>query len=262
MDYLREFNKLLQEVDYSKSISQKFNDFLTMTAYSIAQPFYRSDEFEDKYLDVAKNYKKEQHNNFSEMFTIVIDALEVPQDFLGQIFSTNAMGASYTGQFFTPYHVSKLMAEILNVDVKEKLKHKNFITLSEPCVGSGGMVIAFAQTMQEQGLNYQDKLYVEAVDIDDICYKMAYIQLSLLGIPAKVIKGDSLNLKFQEVLYTPMFFINSFDYKLKLMQDELVAGQKINKEAEFADKIIEITEVKKESFIEEIRLKDIQLRLF
>lgn len=222
MDYLKQFNKLLIDVDYSKSTVQKFSDFLTLTTYSMANAFYRSDKIEEKYLNVAKNYTKAQHDKFSEMFITVIDALETMQDFLGSVFSTNDMGSSYKGQFFTPYHVSKMMAEISVTDLEEKFISKNILTLSEPCSGAGGMVIAFAQTMREKGYNYQNKLFVEAIDIDDMCFKMTYIQLALLGIPARVIKGNTLSMDFQEVLYTPMFFINGWDGRL----DEFLADKK------------------------------------
>ena len=222
MKYLKQFNKLLIDVDYSKSTVQKFSDFLTLTTYSMANAFYRSDKIEEKYLNVAKNYNKAQHDKFSEMFITVIDALEEMHDFLGQVFSTNDMGSSYKGQFFTPYHVSKMMAEISATDLEDKIKNKKVLTLSEPCSGSGGMVIAFAQTMREKGYNYQNKLFVEAIDIDDMCFKMTYIQLALLGIPARVIKGNTLSMDFQEVLYTPMFFINGWDGRL----DEFTAEKK------------------------------------
>lgn len=44
---------------------------------------------------------------------------------------------------------------------------------------------------------------------------MAYIQLSLLGVSAKVIHGDSLTLDFHKVLYTPFYFVNGFEWRLK-----------------------------------------------
>lgn len=125
------------------------------------------------------------------------------------------LGNSAKGQFFTPYHVSKMMAEINFVDLEKHLNEKDFITLSEPCCGSGGMIIAYAETMKNRGYNYQHQLYVEAVDIDELCFKMVYIQLALLGIPAKVIRGDSLAMRYFEVYYTPFYFLSNFEYKLR-----------------------------------------------
>lgn len=140
---------------------------------------------------------------------------EKHQDFLGQVYSELNIGNKHTGQFFTPYSVSKMMTEITCSDIDEKLKQQGVITLSEPCSGSGSIIIAFAETMKDKGYNYQQQLFVEAIDIDEMCFMMTYIQLALYGIPAKVIQGDTIAWKFQQVLYTPMYFLNGFDWKLK-----------------------------------------------
>ena len=108
------------------------------------------------------------------------------KDFLGEMFNMNSLGEHRKGQFFTPYHVSKLMGRLHCINLKVDIENKDFITMCEPCCGSGGMVIAFADCMKDEGINFQQKLYVEAMDIEEICYKMAYLQLSLLGIAAKV----------------------------------------------------------------------------
>lgn len=216
MDYLKEFNSKLQSLDRSKSLEAVFKDFLTLSTYSLAQPFYQSEELEQKYLDVAKQYSKEQVLIFGEMLALLVSALEEKhQDFLGQVFSMNNFGNAKKGQFFTPYHVSKMMSEMVGYNVRIDMENKDILTLSEPCCGSGGMVIAFAESMKETGYNYQHQLFVEAIDIDELCFKMTYIQLALLGIPAKVIRGDSLSMRYYEVLYTPFYFLNRFDLKLK-----------------------------------------------
>lgn len=124
------------------------------------------------------------------------------------------LGNAANGQYFTPYRVSKMMSKMTGVHVK-KYAGSDIMTLCEPCCGSGGMIIAFAECLLEQDINYQHCLYVEATDIDEMCYKMTYIQLSLLGIPAKVIWGDSLSMRYNEVLYTPFFFLGNFKQKLK-----------------------------------------------
>ncbi len=107
------------------------------------------------------------------------------------------------------------MSELTGYNVRIDMENKDILTLSEPCCGSGGMVIAFAESMKEAGYNYQHQLFVEAIDIDEICFKMTYIQLSLLGIPARVIMGDSLSMRYYEVLYTPFYFLGNFSKKLE-----------------------------------------------
>lgn len=220
MDYLKEFISKLQNLDKSKNIATVFRDFLILSTCALAQPFYRSDELEQEYLQTINTYTKEQAVNFSKLLALLIEALEEKhQDFLGQVFSNLNLGNSRKGQFFTPYHVSKFMSEINIGDIEHQLEEKDFVTLLEPCCGSGGMIIAYAETLKEKGYNYQHQLYVEAIDIDEICFMMTYVQLSLYGIPAKVLLGDSLALKFQKVLYTPFYFINGFFCKLKSKND-------------------------------------------
>ena len=216
MDYLKEFTSKLEALDRSKNIATVFKDFLTLSMCSLAQPFYRSQDIEQRYKYTISNYNKEQAEEFSKLLAFLVCGLEEQHfDFLGQVFSILNLGNAAKGQFFTPYHVSKMMAEINFVELEKHLKEKDFITLSEPCCGSGGMIIAYAETMKNRGYNYQHQLYVEAVDIDELCFKMAYIQLALLGIPAKVIRGDSLAMRYFEVYYTPFYFLSNFEYKLR-----------------------------------------------
>lgn len=217
---ISEFNKILNSIDYSKSKAQLFSDFLSLSAYSIAQKFYKLQELEDKYLAIAKNYKLEQLNFFVKLFVLVVDVLEKePQDFLGTCFMQNDMGSEYKGQFFTPYHVSKFMAEITLGDVTSLVKAQGYVSISEPCSGAGGMIIACREVFIQQGCNPSTQMFVEAVDIDDLCFKMTYIQLSLLGIAARVIRGNTLSMEYFETLYTPVYFLNGWHYKLNSQKE-------------------------------------------
>lgn len=217
-DYIKEFISKLSNLDRSRSVSTVFNDFLTLSCCSLAQTVYRSDNLEQKYLNIIKIYTKEQAEEFSKLLAFLVLGLEqAPQDFLGQVFMSLNLGSQANGQYFTPYSVCKFMAEINFTEI-ETIQNNQLITLSEPCCGSGGIIIAFAETLKEQGYNYQHQLFVEAIDIDETCFKMAYIQLSILGIPARVMLGDTLAWKFQKVLYTPFYFVNGFEYKLKHQQ--------------------------------------------
>ena len=221
MDYLKEFTTKLENLDRSKNIATVFKDFLTLCTCALAQPFYRSDKLEQIYLDTVKTYTKEQANEFSQMLALLVTALENKfQDFLGKVYMSLKIGSSANGQFFTPYCVSKMMSEINFIEVEEKLKANDFITLSDPCCGSSGMIIAFAETMKNNNYNYQKQLFVEIIDIDEMCFMMSYIQLALYGIPARVMLGDSLAWKFQRVFYTPLYFVNGIEIKLKQSKQE------------------------------------------
>ena len=232
MDYLKEFITILQHLDHSRNNFEVFRDFLILSTCAIAQPFYRSDEIEQQYLETVKRYNKEQAEQFSKLLALLVSALsENFQDFLGKVYMQLNLGNARVGQFFTPYHISQMMAEITFIDGKENIENKEIITLSEPCCGSGGMVIVYAETMKKYDINFQEKLFVEAIDIDEMCFQMAYLQLSLYGIPARVLLGDTIAYKFGKILYTPMYFINGFSWKLKEKeQSETKSEQEVIKE--------------------------------
>lgn len=215
MDYIKEFISKMHNLDTGQRASDIFKDFLTLSTYSLAQPFYQDEEIELKYKYTVNKYTKEQAEEFSKLLALLVSALEEEyQDFLGEVFMQLNLSNANKGQFFTPYRVSKMMSSITGYHVK-KYKDSDIMTLCEPCCGSGGIIIAFAETLLEQKINYQHCLYVEATDIDEMCYKMTYIQLALLGIPAKVIWGDSLSMRYNEVLYTPFYFLGDFKQKLE-----------------------------------------------
>ena len=108
-----------------------------------------------------------------------------------------------------------MMALLLHGDAISALSDRPFITMHEPAVGSASMIIAFAQIMYEKGLNPQQQLWVSCVDIDVVAAMMAYIQLSLLHIPAEVIVGNSLSMQFTRVMRTPAHYLGFWDSKLK-----------------------------------------------
>ncbi|EJE6497691.1 SAM-dependent DNA methyltransferase, partial [Salmonella enterica] len=76
------------------------------------------------------------------------------------------------------------------------------------------MVIALAQEMQDAGINYQQHLHVTAIDVDPRAVHMAYVQFSLMHIPAVVIVGNSLTLEEREHWYTPAHVLGGWNMKL------------------------------------------------
>ena len=136
-------------------------------------------------------------------------------DCLGQLFMALELGNSRAGQFFTPYHVCSLMARMICGDVKAQCKEKGFVRVMEPAVGAGGMVIATAEAFADQGINYQQAMHATCIDVDAAAVHMAYIQLSLLHIPAIVVHGNALSLEQWGVWLTPAHVLGFWDVRLK-----------------------------------------------
>ena len=72
------------------------------------------------------------------------------------------------------------------------------------------MPIAFAEVMKEKGYNPQKQLLVIAQDLDIKAVHMAYIQLSLLGLQAKVYHMNTLTLETYSEWKTPFWILKKF----------------------------------------------------
>jgi hypothetical protein len=114
---------------------------------------------------------------------------------------------------FTPKEVARCMAKIALNDFK--MPDKGYFRMSEPAVGGGSMVIALCAELKEMGFNFQKQVHVTATEIRSMIAHMAYIQFSLLHIPAIVIHGDSLSLQTWSVWKTPAHVLGLWDARLR-----------------------------------------------
>lgn len=149
-------------------------------------------EREKSYKDLMSRYELEERCKLRDMFHLLAQALdEEIGDVLGEIYMEAGMGSKYTGQFFTPFHLSELCAR---TSLTETIENYNgeVITLNEPSCGGGGMIIAAVKVLLDAGINPQECLRVVAQDLDWKGVYMCYLQLSLLGIRAVVVQGDTL----------------------------------------------------------------------
>lgn len=200
---MEEIIKTINSISGGYSNYQIFYDWVKMMAISLNNmTSLEKNEFEEKlekeYLDLANKYK-ENINKFVKMTGLLTLELEKEMtDVLGTLYMKGGFGQDRTGQFFTPFHLSELVAKI------NKYPNKK-VEMYEPSCGGGGMIIAAAKAMKEQGINYQNNLIVEAGDIDWMCVYMTYVQLSLLGIKAKVTQGNSLEYGNKITFYTPSY---------------------------------------------------------
>ena len=108
-----------------------------------------------------------------------------------EVFSKLGLGNKNTGQFFIPTNVSTMMAKIVvgEVDLKQEINQKGYVTFHELACGAGGMILAYAREVKDSGFDTWRNLYVEAWDINVLCTYMTYLQLSLYDITAKVVAG-------------------------------------------------------------------------
>lgn len=205
--YKNDFMNCLQSIEYGRNNYDVFQDFLTLASLSFHNVIAKDEKVEKEYLDIIGRYKNKKQ--FAELLVITTLALEEkPHDFLGDIFMSAGFGNVRGGQFFTPYHLSKMMSDItIGDNFKEQIEKDGYVTLSEPCCGAGGMIIAASEVMKEKGFNPQTQMKFVGIDIDLKCCQMAYIQTSLLGLRGQIYHGNTISMEMWKKFITPMSII-------------------------------------------------------
>ena len=224
----------------SRSSWQVWSDFIVATACAIANAGTdRESELfkqrEEEYKQCAERLGSVE--TIAEMLAIITMALDEnpEQDFLGGLFMKLKLNSYWKAQFFTPYCVCKTMAVITSVGMDEEIKNKGWVSINDSACGAGATLIAMANTLKEQGINYHNHALFVAQDIDRIAGLMCYIQLSLLGCPGYVVIADSLanpvvgnvlrpiQKENQEFWFTPMYLTDVWRYRrLFNMMDEII----------------------------------------
>lgn len=205
MDYEKEIVKKINDLSGSRSPYEVFCDWVKCTALAISnftdiQKDSVWQKREEEYLKTIRPYGKDA-KRIVEMKDLLIFALEENMsDVLGKVYMDSGCGNKNTGQFFTPFHLSVLTAQCtLPADVSPG----NPITLNEPSCGSGGMIISAAKALRDRGVDFGRSMKVVAQDLDWKGVYMTYIQLSLLGINAIVVQGNTLQNPFESLKTYP-----------------------------------------------------------
>jgi N-6 DNA Methylase len=218
----RELARMFDRLSRHHHIVQVFRDWVEMAALSVANAVDRSQfpEREKRYLSVVNKYQKPERMMFPEMLGhLVMELDRTDKDVFGPllIHLDQAPGNKGLGQHFTPWEVSYAMARMMlgqKVAIEAAVATKGYISVLEPACGAGGMVVAVARAMEDEGVNFQKCLHVAAVDVDSMCVHMTFLQTSLLGIPAIVYRGDSLRNKMDEHWLTPMHIKDHWSQRL------------------------------------------------
>lgn len=205
--YKDELISEIKSLALSQGLNTVFTTFLEITATSIAAQMdpQNAEEREQRYQAIASKMAPETLSSYARMFALLALATrehaEDPCDILGDVYHQLRLNNEWNGQFFTPDHICRLMAQLTDIDIPADKEGP--ITINEPTCGSGTMVIGAAWAMQRKGIDYRHKSFFVAQDIDIRCVWMAYIQLSLYGIPAVVIHGNTLTMETWSHWYTP-----------------------------------------------------------
>lgn len=183
---LQSFKTIFNKAAYGSSYEQVFDDFLTICICCVTRDFATGlSHYEDEYMQVIEPYKAlNTLKYFPELFAELILYMEENKDssqgndLLGTFFEQE-LSRGRNGQFFTPYHVCQMMAQITK---GEETKSVNVL---DPSCGSGRMLMAFAKDSTLMHGYY-------GIDIDARCVKITALNLFFNGLRGEVMCGDAL----------------------------------------------------------------------
>lgn len=229
-----EFVRLLNEIDRSKHRSEVFRDMCEMAYCALAKPASpfedQKEALEAQYMEVVKRYRnKDDVRKMPELLGLTLGEISNGGcDFFGMVAGELGVLDAGLGQFFTPYEVSRMMAEISLTGVEATIEQHGFATIQEPAAGAGGMLLAVADVIEAKGFSPETQIWVEATELSRSTYHMAYVQLAARGIAGRVICGNSLTLETFTSAYTsaaPLFFAQNGDPFAKQKADRAAQEQ-------------------------------------
>lgn len=221
-------NSILKKIErglYKTNAHDLLSDIFECGAIAISNRFdlRRYKAREERYLQIIKKYDTAMQKLIAEIFADIFCLLSQQinpfigfNDYLGELYMRSETSNSKTGQFFTPYCLSKMCAEtaIDKSIVEEYMEQDKILTMCEPTCGAGGMILAAADVLYNKyHFNFSRNLVVECSDIDSRCVHMCYLQLGLAGIPAVIFKRNSLTLETWERWETPAYIMQYTRFK-------------------------------------------------
>ncbi|EGZ50646.1 N-6 DNA methylase [Neisseria wadsworthii] len=218
-DINKEIVRLFQSFGTAYRVADLFRDFIEVTAIVLMNQYAFDDKWEqreNRYHEIRTQYAESDFKRFAEILGLLIVETHSHReqglfaDILGCLYMDLGLGNPNSGQYFTPYNISKLMAAIVNQDVAKKLKTEPFVSVLEPTCGSGANVIAFAENVRSLGYTPAQHMAAVGIDIDALCVWMCFIQCQLYRIPAKIVHSDSLTNEFWAAWRTADWLLGGF----------------------------------------------------
>lgn len=187
-----ELLKILDQNSYGRNPREVFESFLLLASCACA---YGTRE--DDYSREIARWDAPQQRRFADAFALLVEAFDESPfiDVLGPIYMDIGARSSqkWGGEFYTSPDICRMMAQV-SIDASIEIPFDRPLTFLEPACGSGAMVLACAERLVDLGHLPQNML-ATCIDISPIAVDMCFINLTLNGIPATVVHGNTLTLQ-------------------------------------------------------------------
>lgn len=209
---IKDFVKYLTEVSDNHGIKQeeRLDAFCDFIINLFSTKSYKPEGFKP---DVAIPENEDYIALVSLWCEMVAEEMEKGNafDLFGQLYEQMFLfksKASSNGQFFTPDSLCRLMADITDADVEEKVSKRGFVIVNDPACGSARTLLAHFMKKTHDNRALSGLYYYEAADIDLPTCKMAACNMMIHGMQGKVVCQDQLALPTP----TAIFYINEVRY--------------------------------------------------
>lgn len=197
-----------------------FTDNVSMMAYAIANSVEPNKEKwqqrENEYLKIVKKYKKEHVDLMIQNYGHLVNGLQKKvTDFLGGIYENLQVNNKNAGQFFTPFHISELMANISISDeeLKKVAESDDVVPIGDPTCGAGNLFLGAIYNVNKLLIDEAKRAKIQrniifiGQDIDLACVHMSYVQCAMLGYSGLFQHMDTLAQKCWDTYYTPSYYL-------------------------------------------------------
>ena len=261
--FYRENEKHLQLLDEAArqsgvSRGQAFEDLLEMSVCALS-----GGVMEEQYLAVVKKHSdgkkgKRGVDTLAELFGRLVNSMEDTQndikDVLGDLF-VGSISYGEGGQYFSPEPICRMMANLTVGEVSDDPQHETKV-VSDPCCGSGRMLLAVAELQRHW-------IFV-GQDIDLRCVRMTGINLALRNLYGYVVWGNTFKNE-QRLVYHIGLNLRGFIREANLDECPQPVQQAVSAPAE--DVVAKDREVASDNPTEKISTENLpiatkQLRLF
>lgn len=148
--------------------------------------------YNDRYMQIIAKYKENKSRPYGQRpcdymrwawQQLQIETQQTQKDVLGHLYESQ-ISLGRQGQFFTPHHLYRMMAEMLsNTTPGEAQKEER---VHDPACGSGRAFIVMAQQ------NLDQKYHFVGIDISPLMARMAAINMWLFNLNADIYQGNTL----------------------------------------------------------------------
>lgn len=171
--------------------SRVFDDWINIVLATVMRN-------EEDYQKAIKGFEKEELTQLGvAMFHLMGLMKKTNLDVLGHIYETIARsgkGKNYLGQFFTPYNICEMMAEMTAEDSEEPQK------ILDPCCGSGRLLVHMAKKVPSEST-------FVGQDLDYICFKMTALNMCFFNMNGYALCGDSLRMETRAGIVTKRSYL-------------------------------------------------------